>query len=177
MPEDGSELLLTWALRFYNAVSCMRHCKRRECNSQTRQCLHRKNNGKAAQLNKKPVQNYYCMSDISCLHHGDRLKAAAHGFHRTFIVNHLLVLYLQKSERALLQVCLHTRNLTWASSADIVQTSADKMNTVWAGLDNVYGNRVLSHKITWFTVQKQVFTKTKILYNSISAFRPFLWKG
>ncbi len=52
-----------------------------------------------------------------------------------------------------------------------------KMNTVWAGLDNVYGNRVLSHKITWFTVQKQVFTKTKILYNSISAFRPFLWKG
>ncbi len=25
---------------------------------------------------KTPVKNYYCMSNISCLHHGDRLKAA-----------------------------------------------------------------------------------------------------
>ncbi len=55
-----------------------------------------KNNGKAAQSNKKPVKNYYCMSDIWCLHHGDRLKAAVHCFYRTFIVNNsLLVLYLQ----------------------------------------------------------------------------------
>ncbi len=27
------------------------------------------------QSKKKPVKNYYCMSDISCLLHGDRLKA------------------------------------------------------------------------------------------------------
>ncbi len=46
-----------------------------------------KNNGKAAQVNKKTCN--YCMSDISCLHHGDRLKAA-------FIDNNnLLGFYLQ----------------------------------------------------------------------------------
>ncbi len=78
----------------------MRHCKRRECIATVKRvhvCIE-----KAAQLNKKPVKNYNCMSDISCLHHGDRLKAVVHGFHRIFIVNSLLVLYLQKSERALL---------------------------------------------------------------------------
>ncbi len=89
MPEDGSEHETLQETRVH-------------CNSQTRPCLHRKNNGKAAQLNKKPVKNYNCMSDISCLHHGDRLKAVVHGFHRIFIVNSLLLLYLQKSERALL---------------------------------------------------------------------------
>ncbi len=47
-----------------------------------RPCLHRKNNGKAVQSNIKPVRNYYCMSDISCLNHGDRLKAAVHCFYR-----------------------------------------------------------------------------------------------
>ncbi len=57
------------------------------------------------------------------------------------------------------------------------KSCTSKMNTVWAGLDNVYGNGVLSHKITWFTVQKQVFTKTKILYNSISALDHFYEKG
>ncbi len=45
-------------------------------NSQTHPCLHRKNNGKAAWSNKKPVKNYYCMSNISCLHQCDRLKMA-----------------------------------------------------------------------------------------------------
>ncbi len=70
----------------------------------------RKNDGKGSQLNKKPVKNY-CMSNISCLHHGDRLKAAVHCFHRTFIVNSL---YIQKSEIALLlSMFTHTRNLTW----------------------------------------------------------------
>ncbi len=29
---------------------------------------------------KKPVKNYYCMSDISCLHQGDRLKTDVHCF-------------------------------------------------------------------------------------------------
>ncbi len=63
---------------------------------------------------KTPVKNYYCMSNISCLHHGDRLKAAVHCFHRTFIVNSLLVLYLQKSERELLlNMFTRIRNLTW----------------------------------------------------------------
>ncbi len=39
-----------------------------ERNSQTRPCLHRKTMEK--QSNKNPVKNYYCMSDISCLHNG-----------------------------------------------------------------------------------------------------------
>ncbi len=41
-------------------------------NSQTRPCLQVRNSGKAAQS----TCNYYCMSDTSCLHHGDRLYAA-----------------------------------------------------------------------------------------------------
>ncbi len=85
---------LTWAQCFYKAVSCMRCCKRHECNSQTCPCLHRKDNGKAAQSNKKPVKNYYWMSNISCLHNGDSWKLLL--FYRTFIINNsLLVLYLQ----------------------------------------------------------------------------------
>ncbi len=49
------------------------------------------------------------------------------------------------------------------------KSCTSKMNTVWAELDNVYGNRVLSHKITWFTVQKQVFTKKN---SYTTAFQP-----
>ncbi len=71
------------------------------------------------------------MSDISCLHHGDSLKVVIHGFHRTFIVNSLLVLYLQKSERALLPSMFTHKEfdlVKGASSAeesvDIVQNSA-----------------------------------------------------
>ncbi len=61
--------------------------------STNRSCLHRKTMEKQ---NKTPVKSYYCMSDISCLHHGDRLKAAVHCLYRIFIVNNsLLVLYLQ----------------------------------------------------------------------------------
>ncbi len=45
----------------------------------------KKHDGKAVQANKKTF-NYYCMSDISCLHHGDRLKTAVDCFYRTFII-------------------------------------------------------------------------------------------
>ncbi len=68
---------------------------------------------------KKPVKNYYC--NISCLHHDVRLKAAVHCFHRTFIVNSLLGLYLQKSERALLPsmfTCKEFDLVTGPSSAE-----------------------------------------------------------
>ncbi len=33
---------------------------------------------------KKPVKNYYCISDISCLHQRDRLKTAVHCFTEPF---------------------------------------------------------------------------------------------
>ncbi len=46
--------------------------------------------------------------------------------------------------------------------SDKYRASLSKMNTVWMGLDNIYGN-ILSHKMTWFTIQIQVFTKTKTL--------------
>ncbi len=39
-----------------------------------------KNNGTAAYSNTKPVKNYYCISDISGLHQGDRLKTAVRCF-------------------------------------------------------------------------------------------------
>ncbi len=41
------------------------------------------------QRNKKTAKNYYCMSDISCLHQGDRLKTSVHCFYRAFIVNNI----------------------------------------------------------------------------------------
>ncbi len=57
------------------------------------------------------------------------------------------------------------------------KSCTSKMNTVWAGLDNVYGNRVLIHKLHDLQFRNRFSQKQKILYNSISAFRPFLWKG
>ncbi len=50
-------------------------------------CLHRKTMEKQRNRMISPVKNYYCMSDISCLHQGDRLKTAFHCFYRAFIVN------------------------------------------------------------------------------------------
>ncbi len=63
------------------------------------------------------------------------------------------------------------------------------MNTVWVGLDNIYGN-ILSHKMTRFTIQIQVlrprtyelfpceFSQKQKSYKKV--FQPlneFLWKG
>ncbi len=55
------------------------------------------------------------------------------------------------------------------------KSCTSKMNTVWAGLDNVYGNRVLSHKITWLQFRNRFSQKSYT-----TAFQPldhFLWKG
>ncbi len=58
------------------------------------------------------------------------------------------------------------------------KSCTSKMNTVWARLDNVYGNTILSHKMTIYGSDTGLgFSQKQILYNSISAFRPFLWKG
>lgn len=66
------------------------------------------------------------MSDISCLHHGDRLKAAVHCFHRTFIVNCLLVfsLALVPSMFTHKEFDLVTGASSAEESVNIVQTSA-----------------------------------------------------
>ncbi len=43
---------------------------------------------------------------------------------------------------------------------DFLRAAQGKTNTVWVGLDNIYGN-TLSHKKTWFTIQWRFSQKPK----------------
>ncbi len=57
------------------------------------------------------------------------------------------------------------------------KSCTSKMNTVRVGLDNVYVTEYWAIKLHDLQFRNRFSQKQKILYNSISAFRPFLWKG